>query len=41
MSIFNKQLNMYNARKNHKLVEWKNFCEWIITLPYMKDFIEA
>ena len=34
-------LNMYNARKNHKLVEWKNFCEWIITLPYMKDFIEA
>lgn len=25
--------NMYNARKNHKLDEWKQFCEWCETLP--------
>ena len=26
--------NMYHARKNHKLDEWVEFCEWIKTLPY-------
>ena len=26
--------NMYHARKNHKLDEWRTFCEWIETLPY-------
>lgn len=26
--------NMYHNRKNHKLDEWHNFCEWIETLPY-------
>lgn len=26
--------NMYHARKNHKLKEWRTFCEWIETLPY-------
>ena len=26
--------NMYHARKEHKLDEWRNFCEWIKTLPY-------
>lgn len=26
--------NMYHARKNHKLDEWFEFCEWIKTLPY-------
>ena len=26
--------NMYHARKNHKLAEWREFCEWIETLPY-------
>ena len=25
---------MYHARKNHKLDEWRNFCDWIHTLPY-------
>lgn len=25
---------MYHARKNHKLDEWVEFCEWIETLPY-------
>lgn len=26
--------NMYHSRKNHKLDEWKEFCEWIEGLPY-------
>lgn len=26
--------NMYHARKNHKLYEWRKFCNWIETLPY-------
>ena len=27
-------IKMYHARKNHKLDEWVEFCEWIKTLPY-------
>lgn len=26
--------NMYKSRKNHKLQEWRDLCEWIKTLPY-------
>ena len=26
--------NMYHARKNHKLDEWREFCKWIESLPY-------
>lgn len=26
--------NMYESRKNHKLDEWRELCEWIKTLPY-------
>lgn len=26
--------NMYHARKNHKLDEWRVLCEWIEQLPY-------
>lgn len=26
--------NMYRSRKNHRLDEWREFCEWIETLPY-------
>ena len=25
--------NIYKSRKDHKLDEWRNFCEWIETLP--------
>ena len=32
-------LNMYHARKNHKLDEWRTFCSWIETLPYMSEFL--
>ena len=30
-------LNMYHARKNHKLDEWHTLCDWIETLPYFKE----
>lgn len=26
--------NIYKSRKGHKLNEWKEFCEWIESLPY-------
>ena len=26
--------NIYKSRKDHKLDEWHDFCEWIKTLPY-------
>ena len=26
--------NMYKSRKNHKLDEWHEFCDWIKELPY-------
>lgn len=31
--------NMYHARKAHRLDEWRNFCEWVETLPYAKELI--
>jgi hypothetical protein len=30
-------LNIYHARKNHKLDEWHTVCDWIETLPYFKE----
>ena len=32
-------LNIYFARKDHKLAEWHTFCDWILTLPYAKELI--
>ena len=26
--------NMYHSRKSHKLDEWREFCNWVETLPY-------
>lgn len=30
-------LNMYHARKNHKLDEWHEFCKWIESSPYFAE----
>lgn len=30
---------MYFDRRNHKLSEWSQFCDWIKTLPYAEDLI--
>lgn len=32
--------NMYHSRKNHKLDEWKEFCNWIESLPYFELITE-
>ena len=29
-------VNMYFARRNHKLMEWHDYCDWILTLPYTR-----
>lgn len=34
-------LRVYGQRKNHRLSEWRDFCNWIESLPYMKEFINA
>lgn len=34
-------LSIHHQRKNHRLSEWRSFCNWIEELPYMKDFIGA
>ncbi|MBR5152139.1 MAG: hypothetical protein IKW60_01225 [Clostridia bacterium] len=30
-------LNMYFARRNHKLTEWHTYCDWIMRLPYTQE----
>ena len=32
-------INIYYARRNHKLAEWHTLCDWIASLPYAKDWI--
>lgn len=32
-------INIYYARKDHKLEEWHEFCRWIEELPYGKELI--
>ena len=34
-------LNMYYQRRHHKMSEWKVFCDWVYSLPLMKDLISA
>ena len=31
--------NIYIQRKNHKLTEWHDFCDWIKTLPLAKELL--
>lgn len=31
--------NIYFARRNHKLIEWRNFCDIIKSLPYAEELI--
>lgn len=30
---------VYSQRRNHRLPEWRKFCEWVRTLPYADQFI--
>lgn len=31
--------HMYFARRNHKLNEWRAFCDWVLTLPYFREIV--
>ena len=33
-------LSIYHQRKSHRLTEWREFCSWIESLPYMKEFLD-
>ena len=33
-------INMYYARKSHKLAEWHTYCDWISSLPYAEELIK-
>jgi hypothetical protein len=32
-------INIYYARRTHKLAEWHVLCDWILSLPYAKELI--
>ena len=32
-------INIYYARRTHKLAEWHTLCDWIMSLPYAKELI--
>ena len=32
-------INMYYARRTHKLAEWHTLCDWIMSLPYAAELI--
>lgn len=34
-------INIYYARKNHRLDEWHIFCVWIEGLPYFREFCKG
>ena len=38
---YEELLNVYFQRRNHRLVEWREFCNELEQLPYFKEFINA
>ena len=34
-------INIYYARRHHKLPEWHEFCDWIAGLPYASELITS
>lgn len=39
MTNYQTLRRMYFARRNHRLPHWREFCEWIKTLPYANELI--
>lgn len=33
-------LSIYWQRHLHRLTEWKTFCDWVASLPYMQEFLD-
>ena len=38
---YEELLNVYFQRRNHRLVEWREFCKELEKLPYFMEFINA
>lgn len=39
---YEELINIYHQRKNHRLdIEWGMICDYILTLPYMKELLEV
>ena len=34
-------MNQYKYRKNHKLDEWHDYCDWVLMLPFFKEICVA
>lgn len=34
-------LSIYHQRRNHRLYEWRRFCNWVESLPYMEEFLNG
>ena len=34
-------INIYYARRSHKLAEWHTLCDWILSLPYAETLIRV
>ncbi len=34
-------INIYYARRNHKLAEWHTLCDWALSLPYAKELVQV
>jgi len=34
---YRQLITTYHQRKNHTLPEWREFCEWVLTLPMFKE----
>ena len=38
-SAYENLINIYYARRTHKLHEWHDLCDWIMSLPYAEQLI--
>ena len=34
---YQQLLNIYKQRRYHRLPQWKEICNWILSLPYFKE----
>ena len=32
-------MSIYHQRRNHRLTEWREFCDWCLSLPYFEEFV--
>ena len=39
MTNYQQLKTIYKQRRNHRLTEWQEFCDWIETLPMFKELV--